>query len=43
MELLGELNEAGATLVIITHDEEVAGSLPRRIAVRDGRLEGDDG
>jgi putative ABC transport system ATP-binding protein len=43
MDLLRGLNEAGATLVIITHDEEVAASLPRRIAVRDGLLEGEDG
>jgi len=42
MELLRELNAAGATLVIITHDDEIAGSLPRRIAVRDGRLESAD-
>ena len=42
MELLRELNASGATLVIITHDDEIARSLPRRIAVRDGRLEGED-
>jgi putative ABC transport system ATP-binding protein len=41
MELLRGLGEAGTTLVIITHDEEVAASLPRRIAVRDGRIEAD--
>ncbi|HZO07500.1 MAG TPA: ABC transporter ATP-binding protein, partial [Solirubrobacterales bacterium] len=43
MELLRELSAAGATLVIITHDDEIARSLPRRIAVRDGRVETDDG
>jgi putative ABC transport system ATP-binding protein len=42
MELLRELNAAGATLVIITHDDGIARSLPRRIAVRDGRLESVD-
>ena len=42
MELLRELNAAGATLVIITHDDEIARSLPRRLAVRDGRLESVD-
>jgi putative ABC transport system ATP-binding protein len=42
MELLHELNAAGATLVIITHDDEIASALPRRIAVRDGRLEDRD-
>jgi len=43
MELLRGLNEAGATLVIITHDEEIAASVPRRVAVRDGRIEADPG
>jgi putative ABC transport system ATP-binding protein len=43
MELLRALNEGGATLVIITHDDEIARSLPRRIAVRDGLLESGDG
>jgi ABC-type lipoprotein export system ATPase subunit len=28
--------------VIITHDDEIASALPRRIAVRDGRLEDRD-
>ncbi|MGH2940587.1 MAG: ABC transporter ATP-binding protein [Solirubrobacterales bacterium] len=41
MELLRDLGRDGATLVIITHDEEIAGSVPRRIAVRDGLIEGD--
>jgi putative ABC transport system ATP-binding protein len=41
MELLRGLNEGGTTLVIITHDEGIAASVPRRIAVRDGLIEGD--
>ena len=40
-ELLRGLNEAGATMVIITHEEEIAASLPRRVAVRDGLIEAD--
>jgi putative ABC transport system ATP-binding protein len=41
IELLRGLHEGGATLVIITHDEEIATSVPRRVAVRDGRIEAD--
>jgi putative ABC transport system ATP-binding protein len=41
MALLWELHEAGTTIVIITHDREVAAGLPRQIAVRDGRIEHD--
>ena len=39
--LLHELNEQGTTIVVITHDHDVAESLPRQIAVRDGRIERD--
>ena len=41
MELLRGFHEGGTTLVIITHDEEIAASVPRRVAVRDGLIEGD--
>jgi putative ABC transport system ATP-binding protein len=41
MALLRELNAGGVTIVVITHDHEIAGSLPRQVAVRDGRIERD--
>lgn len=39
MALIHELNDEGTTIVVITHDHEVAEALPRRISVRDGRIE----
>ncbi|MFI7498078.1 ABC transporter ATP-binding protein [Streptomyces sp. NPDC049687] len=43
MELLHELHEAGTTVVVITHDRDIAESLPREVRVRDGRIEHDSG
>jgi len=40
--LLRELNAGGATIVMITHDAELAGRLPRRIRVLDGQVVADD-
>jgi putative ABC transport system ATP-binding protein len=39
--LLHELNRDGSTIVVITHDRDIAASLPRQVAVRDGRIEAD--
>jgi putative ABC transport system ATP-binding protein len=39
--LLAAQHEIGATLVVVTHDREVAGRLDRTVLLRDGRL--DDG
>jgi len=38
IELLRELNGDGATLVIITHDRDLADALPRQVQVRDGEI-----
>jgi putative ABC transport system ATP-binding protein len=41
MELFTELNEAGSTIVVITHEDEVAEYCTRRIWLRDGNIESD--
>ena len=43
MALLHELHAGGSTILVITHDHEIAASLPRQVAVRDGRIEHDSG
>jgi len=43
MALIRELNAAGATIVMITHDGGLAEQLPRRIRVLDGRVVSDVG
>jgi putative ABC transport system ATP-binding protein len=40
--LLRELNREGTTIVVITHDLDVAASLPRRVHIRDGGIERDE-
>jgi putative ABC transport system ATP-binding protein len=39
--LLRELNAEGATIVVITHDRDIAAALPRRVEVRDGEVVAD--
>jgi putative ABC transport system ATP-binding protein len=39
--LLHELNAAGTTVVVITHDPQLAARLPRQVAIADGRLVSD--
>jgi putative ABC transport system ATP-binding protein len=38
VELLEALNQGGATIVVITHDRDLAARLPRRIEMLDGRI-----
>jgi putative ABC transport system ATP-binding protein len=42
LELLHELASEGATLALITHDEHIAETFPRRIQMRDGEIVGDE-
>ncbi|WP_326799798.1 ABC transporter ATP-binding protein [Streptomyces sp. NBC_01808] len=41
MELLHQLHEAGTTVVVITHDRDIAASLPREVRLKDGSIEHD--
>jgi putative ABC transport system ATP-binding protein len=36
--LLRELHQAGTTILVITHDRDIADSLPRQVAMRDGEV-----
>ena len=38
MAMLRELHAQGNTIVLITHDNDIAGQAPRSIRIRDGRL-----
>ncbi|HMD45506.1 MAG TPA: ABC transporter ATP-binding protein [Acidimicrobiales bacterium] len=39
--LLSDLNAAGTTIVVVTHNPEIAEAVPRTVRLRDGRVERD--
>jgi putative ABC transport system ATP-binding protein len=41
LDLLRSLHADGTTIAVITHDRDIAASLPRRVELRDGRLVSD--
>ncbi|MFI0449291.1 ABC transporter ATP-binding protein [Actinomadura sp. 6N118] len=42
IDLLRELAAGGTTVILITHDRDIADLLPRQVRMRDGRIERDD-
>ncbi|GAA4630190.1 ABC transporter ATP-binding protein [Actinoallomurus vinaceus] len=42
IDLLRELAEGGTTVIVITHDRDIAATLPRQIRMLDGRVVQDD-
>lgn len=42
MELFGEMNREGRTIVLITHEMDVAAAANRRVHIRDGLIERDE-
>lgn len=43
VRLLDELNADGTTILVITHDREIAAHLPRQVSLLDGEIEADTG
>ena len=41
--LLEEFNAQGTTIIVITHDRDLAARIPRRVEIRDGRIVADSG
>jgi putative ABC transport system ATP-binding protein len=43
LALVDELHQAGATIVLITHDHAIAERMPRKVEILDGRIAADSG
>ncbi|MCY3618599.1 MAG: ATP-binding cassette domain-containing protein, partial [Acidimicrobiaceae bacterium] len=43
MDLFASLHDEGSTIIVITHNDQIASELPRRLQILDGRLEQDTG
>jgi putative ABC transport system ATP-binding protein len=43
VRLLEDLNANGTTIVVITHDRDIATQFPRQVSLLDGRIEADSG
>jgi putative ABC transport system ATP-binding protein len=43
LALLRDLHRDGTAVVVITHDQQIAAALPRRVEIRDGRIHLDTG
>ncbi len=43
MQILTGINHEGSTIVVVTHNREIAEALPRTIRLRDGAIEDDNG
>jgi putative ABC transport system ATP-binding protein len=41
MRLLADLNEGGTTIVVITHERDIAARLPRQVSILDGQVVAD--
>ncbi len=41
MNVLKDLHKSGRTVILITHDDEIAAQVKRVVRIKDGRIEAD--